>query len=140
MTLQLQLENSYDAIPEASEALARFLELEGAGESAQYLARLALEELVTNIVKYGYDDHERHIIHLEARTTDGVFSLSLTDDGHAFNPCEAPAPDTSLPADERPIGGLGLFLVRNMADSMSYERRDDLNIVTVTKALPDPET
>jgi len=61
--------------------------------------------------------------------------LTVTDDGHPFNPLEAPEPDTTLPVEERPIGGLGIYLLRKMFDRMDYTRTDGKNRVTLRKKL-----
>ena len=59
----------------------------------------------------------------------------VTDDGKPFNPLESPEPDTSLPVEERPIGGLGIYLLRKMFDQMDYARTDGKNRVTLRNAL-----
>jgi serine/threonine-protein kinase RsbW len=61
--------------------------------------------------------------------------VTVTDDGHPFNPLDLPEPDTSLPMEDRPIGGLGIHLLRKMSDRMEYERRDGKNQVTLRKSL-----
>jgi len=129
------LKNDVSEIAPAAEEVARFLRGQGVSPGALYLAHLVIEELVTNIIKYGYDDRAEHEIHIAVRLGDNRLMMEIADDGHPFNPCEAPAPDLSLPADQRPIGGLGLHLVRNLSDSFEYERRDKKNIVTISKAL-----
>ena len=59
--------------------------------------------------------------------------LTVTDDGHPFNPLEAPEPKTDLPIEDRPIGGLGIHLLRELSDGMTYERRNGRNQVTIVK-------
>ncbi|MDX2079474.1 MAG: ATP-binding protein [Terrimicrobiaceae bacterium] len=127
--------NSFDAIGPAADRVVDFLAKAPDGAEAEYLARLALEELVTNIVKYGHEDKANHEIQVAADVCNGEFALCISDDGHEFDPTAATDPDTTLPAEERPIGGLGLFLVRNMADAMEYRREDGRNVVTVRKKL-----
>ncbi len=134
------LKNDFSEIPPATEEVDRFLIEQGASADVQYVARLVIEELVTNIIKYGYDDNSAHDIQIEARLEDDKLVMEISDDGHPFDPWNAPAPDLSLPADQRPIGGLGLHLVRNMSDSFAYERHDDKNIVTISKNLVSPSS
>lgn len=122
--------NQLSPLMRAIEALDVRLEQWGANADARYLAQLAVEELGTNIIKYGYDDREEHLIRLSARPDPGVFRISLEDDGHEFNPCLTPEPDPKLSIDERTSGGWGLSLVRRMT-TMDYERRHDRNVVCV---------
>ena len=90
---------------------------------------------MTNCINYGYADANEHLIDVDMRVADGRLVVQVTDDDRAFNPMEAPAPDLSLPIEERPIGGLGLYLLRTLSDVMTYERRDRLNCVTLVKRL-----
>jgi anti-sigma regulatory factor (Ser/Thr protein kinase) len=106
------------------------LEQWGASADARYLAQLAVEELGTNIIKYGYDDQEEHFIRLSARPEKDAFRIGLEDDGHEFDPCAAPEPDPNLSLEDRKPGGWGLSLVRRMT-GMKYERRGDWNVVCV---------
>jgi anti-sigma regulatory factor (Ser/Thr protein kinase) len=61
--------------------------------------------------------------------------MTVVDDGHEFDPLAKEAPDLTLSVEDRPIGGLGIHLLRNLTDGMSYERRDGLNRLTLTKRL-----
>lgn len=119
--------------------LARFVELidahgEAHGWSHQWMfnLNLVLDELITNVISYGYDDSATHEIHITL--TEGKDSLVtvVEDDGRAFDPFhDAPEPDLSLDLPDRPIGGLGVHLVKALIDQVSYERRDDRNCVTL---------
>ena len=94
---------------------------------------IALDELITNTVTYGYPDDRDRDIELNLEITDSRLLAEVIDDGTPFNPLEHPVPDTSLPAEDRPIGGLGIHLVRNLMDEVAYERRDDRNHVRLIK-------
>lgn len=118
----------------AIDDLDRHLKAWGADDRACYLARLAVEELGTNIIKYGYDDRNEHAILLSAGCDEAAFRILLQDDGHPFNPCLTPEPDPNRTLQERTPGGWGLSLVRNLIPGLQYERRDDKNLVRV--ALP----
>ena len=131
--LFLHVRNSFDAIPPANEAVSQWLESRQVAAPACYLANLAVEELVTNSIKYGYDDTAAHEIEISLALSEGGIVLTVSDDGRAFNPLAAPEPDTNLPMEERPVGGLGIYLLRKLADGMTYERRDGHNIVTIVK-------
>lgn len=99
-----------------------------------YQVDLVLEELIVNTMNYGYDDHTRHEIEI-ALTSDGdVFTVEITDDGHAFNPLtDAPEPDLNAEIEDRPIGGLGIHLMRVMMDEVHYQRKKNKNHLTLIK-------
>src|SRR5436190_19676800 len=122
--------NQLSPLMRAIEALESRLEQWGANADARYLAQLAVEELGTNIIKYGYDDQKEHVIHLSATSEQDGFRICLEDDGHEFNPCLAPEPDPNLSLEERAPGGWGLSLVRRLT-GMEYQRRGDRNVVCV---------
>ena len=128
---ETNIPNRLGDLMRAIEEMDRLLAQWGAGADARYLAQLAVEELGTNVIKYGYDDQNAHFIRLSASCEESVFRICLEDDGHEFNPCLTPEPDADLSLQERTPGGWGLSLVRRMAPGMEYERRGDRNVVTV---------
>jgi serine/threonine-protein kinase RsbW len=130
-TWATRIPNRLGDLMRAIEALDRCLGQWGADANARYLAQFAVEELGTNIIKYGYDDQGEHTIHLGAACEENLFRISLEDDGHEFNPCLSPEPDPELSLEERTPGGWGLSLVRRMLAGLEYERRDGRNVVTV---------
>ena len=133
--LTLQVKSAVSEIPLANETASRWLAERNVSPAADYLASLAIEELVTNCIKYGYDDKNEHVIEIELKLSAGEEVLTVTDDGHPFNPLELPAPDTNLPVEDRPIGGLGIHLLRKMSDRMDYARTDGKNRLTLRKSL-----
>ena len=98
--------------------------------------RLAVEEAVVNIMDYAYPAGTEGIIKVKAMSNTKCLKLVITDYGAAFNPTEAARADTSLSAEDRPIGGLGIFLVRELMDSINYERSEGKNILTLKKKTP----
>ena len=133
--LTLRVKNALTEIPAANEAASRWLQERNVPPAADYLANLAIEELVTNCIKYAYDDAKPHIIEIELKLSAGELVLTVTDDGRPFNPLEAPKPDTSLPVEDLPIGGLGIHLLRKMSDRMEYVRLEQKNQLTLRKLL-----
>ena len=129
-TWETNVPNKVSPLMRAIEALDSHLEQWGANADARYLAQLAVEELGTNIIKYGYDDQEEHLILLGARRERDGFQISIEDDGHEFNPCMTPEPDPNLSLEARTPGGWGLSLVRR-ATRMEYERRGQRNVVRI---------
>ena len=134
--LSLEIGNDFAALGPTSARVRDFLCECGAPGAAAFLADLVIEELVTNTIKYGYDDAGAHAIDLRIDFEDHHLVIEVRDDGHAFNPLEQAAPDTTLPAEQRDIGGLGIHLVRQMTDSVIYERCDGCNVVRAEKTFP----
>lgn len=95
---------------------------------------LALEETVTNVVLYAYKDGVG-LVDIDAIYDKNNLKFIITDNGIPFDPTTKEDADTTLSAEERPIGGLGIFLVRQIMDTVSYERKDGKNILTIVKKL-----
>jgi anti-sigma regulatory factor (Ser/Thr protein kinase) len=130
-TWETSIPNRVGDLMQAIDELDHRLEQWRAAANTRYLARLTVEELGTNIIKYGYDDQDEHIIHLSAACEESVFRICLDDDGHEFNPCLTPEPDPDLDLEDRKPGGWGLSLVRRLSAGLEYERRGGRNVVTV---------
>src|ERR1041384_3811942 len=133
--LTLQIQASLSTVHSANETVSRWLAERNAPPEVHYLANLAVEELVTNCIKYGYEDAGDHIIEIKLRISGKELVLTVTDDGRPFNPLELPGPDTHLPIQDRPIGGLGIHLLRRMSDRMDYVRAAGRNSVTLHKSM-----
>ena len=97
--------------------------------------RLAVEEAVVNVISYAYPDEVQGTIVVEATANKHRIKFVITDTGIPFDPTEVQEADTSLSAEDRPIGGLGLLLVRELMDTMNYERIDGKNVLTLSKRL-----
>jgi len=113
-----------------------------AGGSAAYTLRLALEELLTNRIKYGFREGEEQKLEISlSRQEDGFFRLAISDEGDDFDPTTSCDPDgLGQPMAERCIGGLGLHMVRKMCASMSHSRTDGRNTLVVTVQDKENET
>ena len=96
---------------------------------------LVLEEAVVNVINYAYPKEEHQYIYLSATMKDGSIVLVLTDTGKEFDPTAAPEADITLSADERQIGGLGIFLIRQIMNEVKYERIEGKNVLTLEKKL-----
>jgi sigma-B regulation protein RsbU (phosphoserine phosphatase) len=96
---------------------------------------LVIDELLTNIISYAYLDDEKHDIEIKVELAANRLKVSMVDDGIPFNPLGKETPDTELSLEERKIGGLGIHLVREMMDRVSYRRRIDKNVITVVEFL-----
>lgn len=89
-------------------------------EEASFAVRLAAEELVINVIRHGYEGLAPGPIHLALERTPDEVVLTIADKAPPFDPREAPQPDLSLPAEHRPIGGLGWHLVKQFMDRIDY--------------------
>ena len=97
--------------------------------------RLAVEEIVVNVMNYAYPDGKEGEVRIDARSDGEELRFIVTDNGIPFDPTEVEMADTTLSVEERPIGGLGIFLARGMADSINYERIDGHNVLTLKKKI-----
>ena len=96
---------------------------------------LVLEEAVVNIINYAYPKEEHESIYLSARMHEGTIVLVLTDTGKEFDPTAVPEADVTLSAEERQIGGLGIFLIRQIMNEVKYERIEGKNVLTLEKKV-----
>ena len=96
-----------------------------------YVLNLALEEMISNIIKYGYDDGEAHRISVAIEPQcDGV-GVVICDDGHKFDPLCATAADVECDVENRRIGGVGILLTKRLSRSVEYRRDGEKNVVTI---------
>lgn len=96
---------------------------------------LVLEEAVSNVIFYAFNDQEKHEINITFNIESNVLTIEITDDGIAFDPTLRKQPDLTLPAEERPIGGLGIFLISKIMDTVKYSRHNNNNILTLIKNI-----
>ena len=96
---------------------------------------LVLEEAVANVINYAYPKEEHESIYLSAKLQEGSIVFVLTDTGKEFDPTMAPEADITLSAEDRPIGGLGIFLIRQIMNEVKYERIEGKNVLTLGKKL-----
>ena len=97
----------------------------------KYAVRLALDELLSNVIRYAYDDQAVHQIDLRLETG-APFHLTIADDGKPFDPtADAPPPVLDGPVEDRPIGGLGLHILKKMGLRLAYRREAGRNLVRV---------
>lgn len=96
---------------------------------------LVLEEAVVNVINYAYPKNESQEISLSAQKIDDNLYFVLTDSGKEFDPTQVPDADISLSAEDRQIGGLGIFLIRQIMNKVEYQRIDGKNVLTLKKQL-----
>jgi len=128
--------NSLAGLKQGLDALKNWLTLANVGQQAEDRAFLVFEEIVTNIIRYGFDDAKEHAIEVSFARSDSELTLIFDDDGRSLDPRKVPAPDLHRPLATAPIGGRGIYLVRKTAKRIDYERTPKgRNRLTVVVAL-----
>lgn len=110
------------------------LDIHGCSTKSRTQVRMAIEELYVNVTLYAYPTQDGWA-EMRGSVEDGVATFKLIDGGTPFNPLAKADPDTMLSGDEREIGGLGIYMVKNMMDDVEYEYRDGCNQLTLRKQL-----
>ncbi|WP_022665933.1 ATP-binding protein [Desulfospira joergensenii] len=132
------LSKSWPADLSSLERLQAFIEEWGSGEGLSSETKnqlnLLLEEIVVNIVNYAYQDPSGQVFNIDIKTTPEEIQICISDSGLPFNPLEAEDPDLSSGVEDRPVGGLGIFFVKQFTTHAAYERRDNKNYLTLTVA------
>jgi len=101
---------------------------------------LALDELFTNIISYGFSDEDEHTIKVTITPQNDEICLCIEDDGIPFNPIEFDTPDVACSVENCKVGGLGIHIMRKLMDDICYQRCGDKNILTLKKNLAKDET
>ena len=130
--MDIEIGNTLSELERLQEAAGSFLDQQGLGAETAFHVLFALEEVVSNIILHGAA--QRIQVRLEANPHQ--LYLQVQDDGPGFNPLLQPEPDTGLALDARPIGGLGIYLTRQLADTMDYQRLADGNLLSLGFPLP----
>ncbi|UCE64463.1 MAG: ATP-binding protein, partial [Nitrospirota bacterium] len=116
--LSITLSNHLSELERLHQILCQFGKEKGLPKNVTNTVNLALEEIVTNVIEHGYEDKDEHFIRIRIFIQDGQVIAEVEDDGQPFNPLQSPDPDTSQPIEARPIGGLGIYLTRNVMDTL----------------------
>ena len=133
--LELTIPNHLSENSRVKKHFDTFAEDYGIPEKVRLKMNVVFDELLTNIISYAYQDNKEHDIGIKVELSADRLKVSMVDGGIPFNPLGLETPDTGLPLEEREIGGLGIHLVRNMMDKVSYRRRIDKNVITVVEYL-----
>jgi sigma-B regulation protein RsbU (phosphoserine phosphatase) len=131
----ITLSNNIDEVPQLAAFVDEICEAIGIDMSTAMSLNLAMEEAVVNVMDYAYPVGTKGNINIEAKANDQRLKFIITDWGTPFDPTEKSEVDTTMSAEERPIGGLGIHLVRQIMDSINYERTDGKNVLTLRKKL-----
>jgi anti-sigma regulatory factor (Ser/Thr protein kinase) len=114
---------------------ADFASAAGLADQDLFALQIIVEELVTNVIDYGEVPPGEHAVTVDLTALDGLLTIVIRDRGKAYNPLLREDPDVTLPADQRPIGGLGVHFCKKLTDAQDYERRDGCNVLTLRKKL-----
>jgi serine/threonine-protein kinase RsbW len=131
----IQVAADVKEIERLNKLVRQFGELHDVPSRTLYAVNLALDELVTNVILYGFKEAAGQTVSVQISTADSELVAAVVDDGQEFNPLEAPAPDLNAPLEDRKLGGLGIHLVRSLMDHVSYERTGSQNVLTIRKRI-----
>ena len=132
----LRIAASHGQLQLAEQAIDVMAERDKWPEELVFKVKLVVEELGLNIIDHGYGNDDSREIEIRLSSEGGALTIEFIDEAPPFDPLsETPLPDTSAGIEERPIGGLGVFLVREMMDDVQYVREGNQNRVTVVTRL-----
>ena len=131
----LILHNDVTQIPQLADFIETIAMESKLDQGVAMSLNLALEEAVTNVIMYAYPEGSDGLVDVEAIIWKDHLDFIVPDSGVPFDPTSISPPDLSLDAIDRPVGGLGIYLVNSIMDHVSYERKDGKNILSMTKKL-----
>ena len=134
-SLNIRILNRLEEIDRINAEIEGFTKEHGISGKILMQLKLVFDELLNNIISYGFQDDDEHEIEVKVDLLPKRLLVTITDDGIPFNPFLRETPDLSLSIEEREIGGVGIHLVRNVMDEWSYKRRVVQNVVTLIKHL-----
>ena len=138
MQHSITLTNDIQQVPQLADFVDMVCEEVGMDMAVAIQMNLAMEEAVVNVMNYAYPADTVGDVTIEAVTIADQLQFTITDSGIPFDPTAKAEVDTTLSAEERPIGGLGIHLVRQLMDSINYERIDGKNVLTLRKKFDKP--
>jgi serine/threonine-protein kinase RsbW len=133
--ISFQLKASIPELARLSQIIQDFGERHRLPQKTIFELNLVVEESVSNVIKYGYQDEKEHAIHVSLSFRPGEVTVEVEDDGCPFNPLSMPERDVHQHFEDREIGRLGVHLMRKIMDEMEYERHGDKNILRMKKKL-----
>lgn len=131
-----QVEAKLNLVDQMINPIIDSLKEKGVGDANIYQVNLILEELFVNIANYAYPPTKGYVdISYDINENEMELNIEIKDKGVEFNPLLKAEPDISLNANERPIGGLGIYLVKKLCDEISYQRVNDENVLKLKKNI-----
>jgi len=132
---RLTLPNDIETIPQLNEFIDGFCEERGIDFDITMRLNLAIEEAVVNVMNYAYPEGTVGYVDIDVEADDNYVTFVISDTGKPFDPTQKDEANIALSVEERPIGGLGIHLVRRMMDEISYQYADHKNILTLRKKI-----
>jgi anti-sigma regulatory factor (Ser/Thr protein kinase) len=133
--INLSMQNNLKDLAVLVNQASAFLESQSLPGTAVYRANLVMEEILTNIVKYAFEDASEHEINVVLSVNDDDLAIRFEDDGREFDPLAVPPPATKKSLEEADVGGLGVYLVRKSVSSIEYRRDRSKNILATRISL-----
>jgi serine/threonine-protein kinase RsbW len=134
-SITIRINADVKEIERLNKLVRQFGELHDVPSRTLYAVNLALDELVTNVLLYGYEEPTGREVTVRIVTAGSELVASVVDEGRPFNPLDAPKPNLDAPLEDRELGGLGIHLVRSLMDHVAYSREEDKNVLTVRKRI-----
>ena len=131
--VELLLLNGQSEIPQLHDKLDALAREARIAPEHLHKTQLAIEEYLTNVFNYAFDGKGRNQVKVRWQLSNGELSIEFEDEGRPFNLLQYPAPDLTVPLDQRPVGGLGIHMIRQSMDRVEYRRAGKKNIVVMTK-------
>jgi anti-sigma regulatory factor (Ser/Thr protein kinase) len=131
--ISFHLQNDVRELDKLSRIMTRFTEICRLPKRIGLELNLVMEELFTNLIRYGYADAHLHLIRVAVSYENAAVTLCIQDDGMPFNLLQTPAPDTKCGLEERTVGGLGIHLIKEFMDEIVYRRIGNQNILMMRK-------
>lgn len=131
----IRINNEISEITKVSQIFKNFSAQHQFSKKITHVFDLALDEILNNIITYGYEDNTEHKIDIDIHLSETQLIVEIEDDGCEFNPLDAPEPDTASSLEERRIGGLGIHLIRNAMDDIQYKYENNKNCITIRKDI-----
>ena len=135
LILNLTVKNQYIEIERVNSEFNAFARTYGLSDSIRRKVNLVFDELLNNIISYAFQDEEEHHINIQVELSVSRLCITISDDGIPFNIFELPPSPTDLKLEDRPIGGMGIHLVRGMMDNYSYRLENGKNITILIKYI-----
>jgi anti-sigma regulatory factor (Ser/Thr protein kinase) len=133
--ITIHLKNRLSELERVSRLVAEFAAQHQVAARAAFDIAFAVDEVLTNVISYAYTDDQEHDIIVRLSQTPGQVDVEVEDDGRPFDPRSVAETRVDQPVEHRPVGGLGLHLVRAATDGLEYRREDGKNVLTIHKRV-----
>lgn len=133
--MQIEIKNDINEISKICDQIDVFCKENAISDQKRQDINLIIDELASNVIFYAYPQGEVHTFSLVLEKESQIIYIKIIDSGVPFNPLQKDDPDTDLSAEERQIGGLGIFLVKQLSERVTYKRIKDKNHLTIIVSL-----